>query len=163
MKKSLYFLKQLFWKIRFSLNDLLCFLSQAIIRKAKALGLCAKYNNKEKNPEIHKILKMLIYLIFLPDSLIESALDYIEEEALKLGKKMDEDLEKQGKKLKWVSRWQKYFSEYLRPEWIKKVKVTNLSLFKAPKRTNNPQERYHRDLNEELGAKPSVGRFISKL
>lgn len=108
-------------------------------------------------------MKKLIALILLPVSLIESALDEIEKEALKLGKKMDEDLQQKGKKTKWVARWQKYFSKYLRPEWIKKVKVTNLSLFKSPKRTNNPRERYHRDLNEELGARPNVWKFISKI
>lgn len=141
---------------------------QAIIRRAKAIGLCSKFNNKERNPESHSILKKIIALALLPAHQIEEGLEHVEKLAYELGERQDrmadEEAEKTGKKRRSASfliMWKRLF-KYFQGEWIKKVKPLFLSLFDCPIRTNNLLERWHRYLNDNLGGKPGVQKFISK-
>lgn len=140
---------------------------QAIIRKAKEIGLCSKFNNKEKNPESHGIFKKVISLALLPAEQIEQGLSHIEELAYKLGEKQDreamEEREKKGKKHpgNFSVMWRRFF-KYFKDEWMKKVKPQFFSLFDAPVRTNNLLERWHRHLNDQMGGKPGVQHFISE-
>lgn len=118
------------------------------MRKAKALGLCLDYYNKTKDPDGHRILKKLIALAYLPAKLIVEGLLEIEKEAKLVG-------EKAGT---W-KKWQNFF-EYYRREWIFIVKPQNFSVFNAVNRTNNKLERYHRNINEKIGSKPTVKKFV---
>lgn len=132
------------------LNTFFFLLLQAVIRKAKKYGLCLRYNNKEKNPEAHAILKRIIALALLPANLIENGLQIIEELAYKLGEKN-----------KTLNRWKKFFA-YFRKEWMTIVTPEGFSVFGALDRTNNCLERYHRDLNQFLMSNPSVRKFFGK-
>lgn len=111
---------------------------------------------------------MIIALALLPDHLIESGHDYIEKLAMELGKKQDAEAadkaaknEKKPPRKSYLQKWQDLF-KYIRREWIKNVKPKYLSVFNTPIRTNNVIERYHRDLNDLLGGKPGVKKFISE-
>lgn len=141
---------------------------QAIIRQAKAIGLCSKYLNREDDPETHQILKKIIALALLPAEKIEEGLKLIEESALKFGEKRDkeaaEEAVRKNKKVpkkSFLVNWKRFF-KYMRDEWMKKVKPKYLSLFNVFARTNNVLERWHRYLNDEMGGKPGVQHFISK-
>lgn len=123
---------------------------QAIIRRAKLLRLCAKFNNKEKNPEAHEILKKIISLALLPPDRVEEALQYVEGLAYELGLR-------QGTSIKWLK-----FFKYFRKEWMKVVTPKGFSVFDALDRTNNCIERYHRDLNQFLMTDPAVHKFMGK-
>lgn len=130
--------------------------------------MCEKFNNAEKNPRGHRILKYLIALALLPDHLIETALNYIEELAMDLAREQDEEAAQKAAnkgtkppKKNYVARWKKMFN-YMRREWIKIVKPKNMSVFNVPERTNNVIERYHRDLNDKMGGRPGVKKFIGK-
>lgn len=123
---------------------------QAVIRRAKRYGLCLRYNNKEKNPEAHKILKRIIALALLPANLIENGLQIVEDLAYQLG-------DKKGT----TNRWKKFFG-YYRKEWMTTVTPEGFSVFGALDRTNNCLERYHRDLNQFLLSNPSVNKFFGK-
>lgn len=124
-----------------------CFF-QCIIRRAKAEKLCAPYDNPKKDPEGHTILRKIIALAFLPSERISEALLLIERAAFDLGKTAGTEL-----------YWRNFFV-YFRREWMRVVKPENFSIFKSLHRTNNVIERYHRDLNEEMGSKPSPKHFI---
>lgn len=106
-------------------------------------------------------MKKLISLALLPADKFEEGLIYVEDLAYKLGKKRDDELEKNKKKPKALRKWQELFS-YMRREWLNKVKPCNISVFCAPECTNNVLERYHRDLNDMMGGKPGLKRFISE-
>lgn len=84
----------------------------------------------------------------MPSERIGEALLLIERAALDLGEKV-------GTR----NNWRDFFT-YFRKEWMKVVRPENFSIFKALNRTNNVIERYHRDLNEEMGSKPSPKHFI---
>lgn len=120
------------------------------MRKAKGYRIYTNYHDKNNNPEVMAILKMVINLALLPHTKIEEGLGYIEKLAFELGEKMGS-----------TNKWKKLFS-YFRRYWMKNVKPQNFSVFDAEDRTNNCLERYHRDLNAMLGYHPPVKDFIGK-
>lgn len=120
------------------------------MRKAKALHLCAPFDNKKVNPEGHSVLKKMIALAYLPLDRVIEGLEYIEKLAFDL-----------GDKAKTTNSWAKFFA-YYRKEWIQIVKPINFSVIKGLRRTNNHIERYHRSLNELMGSKPDVKHFVGK-
>lgn len=119
-----------------------------MIRRAKSLGLCAEFNNKKLNPECHKVLKRIIALPFLPADRIIEGLDSVQILAYELGRRQST-----------TEKWKNFF-EYYRKEWIQIVKPENFTVCGVRFRTNNFLERWHRDLNEYLCAKPTVKNFI---
>lgn len=123
---------------------------QAVIRKAKKYGLCLRYNNKERNPEAHDILRKIMALALLPANLIENGLQIVEDLAYKLANKKGT-----------LNRWKKFFA-YFRKEWMTTVTPAGFSVFGALHRTNNCLERYHRDLNQFLMNNPPVNKFFGK-
>lgn len=92
---------------------------QAIIRRAKKLNLCCKFDNKTKNPKTHRILKLLMAVPLLPADKIEEAIKFIQDLAYKLGKEQDNELKEQRKKPRYLPLWMKMF-KYIRNEWLKK-------------------------------------------
>lgn len=104
----------------------------------------------------------------MPTEHIQKGLSYIEKLAYELGERQDREAsekdEKKGKKRpeSFSVMWKRFF-KYFKDEWMKKVKPEFFSLFDAPVRTNNLLERWHRYLNDQMGGKPGVQHFISKL
>ena len=65
--------------------------------------------------------------------------------------------------------WNYYYNEYFIPTWINgryKVKewsIAHLTSDQLRNRTNNPLERFNRELKERLGAHPNLFNFITKI
>ncbi|XP_066592969.1 uncharacterized protein [Prorops nasuta] len=51
------------------------------------------------------------------------------------------------------------FLIYFERQWVKKTNANTLSVFQAPDRTNNSQERYHRMLNKLIRKRPRFPKF----
>lgn len=118
------------------------------MKNARKHQLITTFDNKVKNPKVHQILKEIITLAYLPADKIEEGLQLIEESAYKLGKEQNTE-----------AYWKSFFG-YFHREWMTIVKPNNFSVFNAPERTNNAIERYHKDLNQLMGHKPTPLKFI---
>lgn len=129
-------------------NVLTLFFFKAVYRRAKRLGIASEYNNKEKNPIEHLLLKKLMNLSLLPHDKVAEGLEYLKSEVNRLV--LD---------LKRLAKWEKIF-QYFDREWMKIVGPKNFSVFNALDRTDNNAESYHRDLNSLLGKNPGCPDLI---
>lgn len=120
------------------------------MRNARKNKIIVQYDNKKTNPNVHLVLKKIMALTYLPAEKIPEGLAYCKEVAFEVGKEQ-----------KTTKYWQDFFT-YYDLEWMTKVKPENFSVFNAPERTNNCIERYHRELNQWMGHKPSAVKFIGK-
>lgn len=114
------------------------------------LRIASKYHNKKNNPMEHTLLKKIMALAYLPYKKIREGLHFIEKEVIRLVT--------DSKRLR---AWTKML-EYFEQEWMKVVKPKNFSVFNALDRTDNNAESYHRDLNREMGSKPTCPHFLGK-
>ena len=119
-----------------------------MVKKGKAIKIILPKNNAVDNPEGNSIIKKMILLPLLPKDKVNTGLNYIRNLI--------------NEKFPGNDTWQDYVNLYFQGYWMNIVTPNRFSVYKLLDRTNNRVETYHKDLNKNIGKKPSVKKIISK-
>ncbi|XP_030745880.1 uncharacterized protein LOC115874745 [Sitophilus oryzae] len=115
---------------------------QAVLRKAKMLGVHRQINDNE-NGRI--LLRKYFALPLLPPNMIVRAFESLQDDNAELNDIFRE------------------LHVYVRRQWIERITPDHLSVYRQRHRTNNVMESYHRRLNSKLVRHPGVWDLIQIL
>jgi MULE transposase domain len=117
--------------------------AQALRKHALSLKL---FKLLKSSREASRCFEMLTKLCLLPESSIEKGYEDIQSYI----------------KLHRIEKDFKPFIKYFERQWVRRVKLKNLSIHGARYTTNNILENYHGRDNKRMPAHPGIFQFLSK-
>ncbi|XP_057329248.1 uncharacterized protein LOC130671115 isoform X2 [Microplitis mediator] len=115
---------------------------QALMKKAKKIGLLEKLREWEDGKEY---FRKLIGLAFLPANQIQQAFDYLNDLYAV-----------------FLPHFQTFLT-YYKSYWINNIKPENFTIYNILNRTNNFVESYNRRLKDKFGIHPRIWQFTELL
>lgn len=108
--------------------------------------------NKENNPDGHKVAKHLLQIPLLPPKKIREGVDFI--------KKLINELFNSPEKQKSLKAWLKFMNNYFEVQWMKTTTLERFSVYWEVDRTNNYSETNNSVINQDINSKPESYTFI---